>query len=60
MDTESFIIHIKTKYLYKGTANDAEKCFDTSNYDDDVDRPPPKGMNKRIKVFLMINQEAKI
>ena len=55
MDTESFIIHIKTKYLYKGIANDAEKCFDTSNYDDDVDRPPPKGMNKRIKVFLMIN-----
>ena len=32
MDTESFIIYIKTKDFYKDIANDVEKWFDTSNY----------------------------
>ena len=31
MNTESFIIHIITKDFYK---DDVEKCFDTSNYDE--------------------------
>ena len=33
MDTDSFIMNIKTKDLYKDVANDAEKRFDTSNYE---------------------------
>ena len=33
MDTDSFIIHIKTEDFYKDIANDVEKWFDTSNYD---------------------------
>ena len=33
MDTDSFIIHIKTEDFYKGIANDVEKRFDTSNYE---------------------------
>ena len=41
MDTDSFIIHIKTEDLYEYIANDAEKRFDTSNYE--VNRPLPKG-----------------
>ena len=32
MDTDSFIMHIKTEYFYKDIANDVEKWFDTSNY----------------------------
>ena len=37
MDTDSFIVHIKTKDFYKDIANDVEKRFDTSNYE--VNRP---------------------
>ena len=29
MDTDSFIIYIKTEYFYKDIANDVEKWFDT-------------------------------
>ena len=36
MDTDSFIMHIKTKDFYEGIANDVKKRFDTSNYE--VDR----------------------
>ena len=44
MDTDSFIIHIKTEDFYKDIANDVKKWFVTSNYD--VDRPLPKGIHK--------------
>ena len=37
MDTDSFIIHIKTKDLYEDSADNVEKRIDTSNYE--VDRP---------------------
>ena len=46
MDTDSFIIHIKTKDFYKDIADDVEKRFDTSNYE--ADRPLPKGKNKTL------------
>ena len=36
-DTDSFIIHIKTKDFYEGINNDVEEWFDTSNYK--IDRP---------------------
>ena len=45
-DTDSFIIHIKTKDFYGNIANDVTEWFDTSNYD--VDRPLPRGMNKKV------------
>ena len=44
MDTESFIIHIKTEDFYEDIDNDVENWFDTSNYDDS--RPLPIGMKK--------------
>ena len=47
-DTYSFIIHIKTKDFYKGIANDVEKWFDTSNYDESDKRPLPIGKNKKV------------
>ena len=32
MDTDSFIVYIKTDDIYKGTADDVETRFDISNY----------------------------
>ena len=46
MDTDSFIMSIKTKDFYKDIANDVEKRFVTSNYE--VDRPLPTGKNKKV------------
>ena len=48
MDTDSFIMHIKTEDFYKDIADDIEKRSDTSNYDDECDRPLPKGKNKKL------------
>ena len=42
MDTDSFIMHIKTEDFYEDIANDVKKRFDTTNYE--VDRPLPKGI----------------
>ena len=45
MDTNSFIINIKTEEFFKDIAIlNVEKKFDTSNYK--VSRPLPKGRNK--------------
>ena len=46
MDTESFIIHIKTEDFFKDIAENVKKRFDTSNYE--VDRPLPKQLNKNM------------
>ena len=40
IDTDSFIIHIKTEDNYKDIADDLEKRFETSNYE--INRPSPK------------------
>ena len=41
MDTDCFIINIKTENFYEDIANDVEKRFDISNYE--VNRPLPEG-----------------
>ena len=46
MDTDSFVMNIKTEDFYKDIANDVEKRFDTSNYE--VNRPLPTGKNKKV------------
>ena len=46
MDTDSFIMNIKTNDFYKDIANDVEKRFDTSNYE--VNRPLPTGKKKKV------------
>ena len=46
MDTDSFIMNIRTNDFYKDIANDVEKRFDTSNYE--VNRPLPTGKNKKV------------
>ena len=48
MDTDSFIILVKTEDFYKDIANDVEKWFDTSNYDESDKRPLPIGKNKKV------------
>ena len=45
MDTDSFIMNIKTNNFYEHIANDVENRFDTSNYE--VNRPLPIGKNKK-------------
>ena len=45
MDTDSLIMNIKTDF-YNDIAQDVEERFDTLNYD--VDRPLPKGKNKKV------------
>ena len=46
MDTDSFIMNIKTEDFYKDIANDVEKRFDTSSYE--VDRTLSTGKNKKV------------
>ena len=46
MDTNSFIMSIKTNDFYKDIANDVDKRFDTSNYESN--RPLPTGKNKKV------------
>ena len=46
MDTDSFIMNIKTNDFYEDIANDVENRFDTSNYE--VNRPLPMGRNKKV------------
>ena len=48
LDTDSFIIHIKTEDFYEDIANDVEKWFDLSNYDENDKRLLPIGKNKKV------------
>ena len=46
MDTDSFIMNIKTNDFYEDIANDDENRFDTSSYE--VNRPLQMGKNKKV------------
>ena len=46
MDTDSFVINIKTKDFYKDIAENVKERFDTSNYI--CDRPLPTRVNKKV------------
>ena len=46
MDTDSFVINIKTKDFDKDISQDVNKRFDTSSYT--FDRPLPTGINKKV------------
>ena len=48
MDTDSFVMYIKTEDFYKDIADDVDRWFDTSNYDKDDNRPLPIGKNKKV------------
>ena len=48
MDTDSFVMNIKTEDFYKDIAGDVERWFNTSNYDEKDERPLPIGKNKKV------------
>ena len=48
VDTDSFVIYIKTENFYKDIANDVDRWFDRSNYDENDERPLPIGKNKEV------------
>ena len=51
MDTDSFIIHLRTEDIYKHIPKDVEKIFETLNIE--LDRPLPK---EKIKISNWINE----
>ena len=53
MNTDKFIIYIKTEDVYEDIADDVEKGFDTSSYE--VNRLLPTRKNKRV-IGLMKDQ----
>ena len=62
MDTDSFIVHIKTDNTYKDIAEDYETRFDTSNYDLECNsnkRPLSKGINKKVIGLMKDELEEK-
>ena len=58
MDTDSFLVYIKTEDLYKDIAENIETRFDTSNYE--LDKPLPKGKNKKVIGFMKDELSEKI
>ena len=50
MDTDSFIMNIKTNDFYKDISDDVDNRFDTSNYE--VKRPLLMGKNKNVIVLM--------
>ena len=50
MDTDSFIVHVKTGDIYKGIAEDVETRFGTSNYE--LVKPLPKGKKLSGKIVI--------
>ena len=60
MDTDSFVIYVATEDFYKDIANDIDKCFDTSNYDEKDERPLPIGKNKEVIGMFKDELDGKI
>ena len=46
VNTDSFIVHVKTDDIYKDIAEDVETIFDTPNVE--IDRPLTQGKNKKV------------
>ena len=57
MDTDSFILYIKTDDIYKAIAEAVEVSFHTSNYE--FDRPLSKGKNKKVIGFMKDESRGK-
>ena len=63
VDTNTFIVYIKTDYIYKDIAEDVETRFDTSNYElecNSIDRPLLKGKNKKVIALMKDELGGKI
>ena len=60
MNTDSFIIQIKTEDFYKYIADDVKTLFDIWNYSVDDKRPLPRGMNKKVIGLMKDELRGKI
>ena len=58
VDTDSFIMNIKTNDFYEDIASDMENRFDTSNYE--VKKPLPTGKNKKVISLMKYELGGKI
>ena len=58
MDTDNFVIHIKTTDFYEDIADDVEERFDTSNYETALNRPLPKGNSEKVKLIMYILKKS--
>ena len=58
MDTGSFVVYVKTYYIYKEIAEDVETRFDASNYE--LDKPLPKVKNKNVIGSMKNELDGKI
>ena len=52
MGTDRVIVHVKTEDIYKDTAKDVEKRFDTSNYESEKTLRKGKTKNKKVIGFM--------
>ena len=50
MDTDSFIVHVKTDDIYEDIAEYIEKGFDALHYE--LDTLLPKGKNEKVIVLM--------
>ena len=50
MDTDSFVVQVKTYNIFKNFAENVKARFDTSNYK--LNKPLPKGKNKKVIVLM--------
>ena len=48
IDTDSFVVHIKTEDFFEDISNNVEKWFDTCNYDQNDKITLPIGKNKKV------------
>ena len=60
MDTDSLIPHIITEELNEYIANDVERWFDTSNFDENDKRPLLIGKNKNVPALFKDELGGKI
>ena len=58
-DTDTFVIFIKTEDFYENIANDVES-FDTSNYNENDERPLPIDKNKKVYGLFKDELDGKI
>ena len=60
MDTDSFIIHIRTDDFFQDISKDLDKWFDTSKYDKNDNRPLEIGKNKKVRGKFQDELDGKI
>ena len=53
MDTDSFIVHVKTDDIYKDITEDVETRFHASNFK--IDTPLPKSKNIKVIGLMKMN-----